>query len=102
MSKKIYDKIFWHSGFLGLVEKTNVIIDRIEKEGSEIGNNHYIVYFKAKGKTYKSWIIIGREGTGIELSGVRRYMVDGDGKLDIIGIKKYLHNREMSEVLEGL
>lgn len=102
MSKKIYDKIFWHSGFLGVAEKTNVIIDRVENEDPEISNNHYIVYFKPKGKRQTSWIIIGNEGTGIELSGVKRYIVDGDGKLDIIGIKKYLHNREMSEILDNL
>lgn len=97
MGKKVYDKIYWHSGFLGIVEKADVIIDRVENN-----NNYYIVYFKPKGKAQNSWIIIGREGTGIEFSGHRRYMVDEDGKLDIIGINKYLYNREMSEVIDNL
>lgn len=97
MGKKIYDKIYWHSGFLGIVEKSDIIIDRVENN-----NNYYIVYFKPKGKTQNSWIIIGREGTGIEFSGHRRYMVDSNGELDIIGINKYLYNREMSEVIDNL
>lgn len=86
MGKKIYDKIYWHSGFLGIVEKSDIIIDRVENN-----NNYYIVYFKPKGKTQNSWIIIGREGTGIEFSGHRCYMVDSNGELDIIGINKYLY-----------
>lgn len=102
MGKKIYDKIYWHSGFLGIVEKSDIIIDRVEKEGSETGYNYYVVYFKAKGKSQTSWILIGKDGTGIEFSGHRRYMVDSNGELDIIGIKKYLYNREMSEVIDNL
>lgn len=39
---------------------------------------------------------------GIEFDNGTRFEIGIDGKLDIIGVKKYLHNREISEVLENI
>lgn len=99
------DKIYWYSDFSGIVEKTNVIIDRIEKIETEVlfpGHSYYKVHYNTKYNLGEFTKWIGKKGTGIELSGSRRYMVDENGKLDIIGINTYLYNREMSEVLENI
>lgn len=101
--KKIYDKIYWYC--LGIEEKTNVIIDRVEKietENSELGHNCYKVYYNSKGKPGEFIMWIGKKGTGIELNGTRRYIVDDSGELDIIGINTYLYNRRIKEVLENI
>jgi len=105
MVKKVYDKIYWYR--LDMVEKTNIIINRIEKVEAGVlcpDRPCYKVYYNINddGKVKESWIRVGAEGTGIKLGKFRRYMVDRSGKLDIIGVKKYLHNREISEVLENI
>lgn len=99
--KKIYDKIYWQ-GYRRIMVLDWVVICRIEEEPVCDGNNYKVYYnINDDGKLKESWIRVGAEGTGIKL-GFRRYMVDRSGKLDIIGIKKYLHNREISEILERL
>ena len=100
--KKIYDRIYWQ-GYQKVILMERVVICRIEEEPVSNGNNYKIYYnVNDDGKVRESWIRIGAEGTGIKLGKFRRYMVDRSGKLDIIGIKKHLHNREMSEILDNL
>lgn len=45
---------------------------------------------------------IGKKGTGIELNGTRRYMIDSIDELDINRINTYLYNRNMADVIDNL
>lgn len=104
MDKNTYDdKIYWYC--LDIVERPDVIIDRIEKvEPGVLFPDHpcYKVYYNTKGNLGEFTVWIGKKGTGIELNGTRHYMIDEDGKLDIIGVNTYLYNRKMMKVLDNL
>lgn len=39
---------------------------------------------------------------GIEFDNGTRFEIGADDKLNIIGVKKYLHNREITELLDNL
>lgn len=101
------DKIYWYNGFSGIAEKSNIIIDwieRIETEDLEPGlwHNVYKVHYNTKGNLGEFTMWIGKKGTGIELNGAERYIVDDSGELDIIGVNTYLYNRKMMKVLDNL
>lgn len=100
------DKIYWYNGFSGIAEKTNIIINRVEKVETKdlepgLWRNIYKVHYRTSNLgEFIMWI--GTKGTGIELSGAERYIVDDSGELDIIGVNTYLYNRKMMKVLDNL
>lgn len=103
MVKKVYDKIYWYC--LDIVEKTNIIIDRIEKvETGVLFPDHpcYKVYYNEKHRPGEFIMWIGKKGTGIELNGTRRYMIDSIDELDINRINTYLYNRNMADIIDSL
>lgn len=100
------DKIYWYNGFSGIAEKTNIIINLVEKVETKdlepgLWRNIYKVHYRASNLgEFIMWI--GTKGTGIELNGAERYIVDDSGELDIIGVNTYLYNRKMMKVLDNL
>lgn len=101
------DKIYWYNGFSGIVEKSNIIIDRLERIETEdlepgLWHNVYKVHYNTKGNLGEFTMWIGKKGTCIELRESRRYIVDDSGELDIVEINTYLYNRKMLKVFNNL